>query len=51
MWVQGDTLCSAYPRLLSSCGYVFRNPSGSPRHQNEFRYDTGHKTYEFSIEP
>ncbi|TJV23131.1 MAG: guanylate cyclase, partial [Mesorhizobium sp.] len=24
MWVQGDSLCTAYPRKLTGCGAVFR---------------------------
>lgn len=51
IWIQGDSLCSAYPQLLASCGYVFRNPGGSATDQNEYRYDTRFNDYEFSVKP
>ena len=36
-WVQGNFLCSAYPKALTSCGAVFRNPSGTREQENEYR--------------
>ena len=49
MWVQGDSLCSAYPRLLTGCGAVFRNPSGTSGATNEYILLSRFKRYEFSV--
>jgi adenylate cyclase len=49
MWVQGDSLCSAYPRKLTGCGAVFRNPSGTSRATNEYILLSRFKRYEFSV--
>jgi adenylate cyclase len=48
-WVQGNFLCNAYPKVLTTCGAVFRNPSGTREQENEYRsiYRTNH--IEFSI--
>ena len=35
-WVQGDFLCNAYPRDLTTCGAVFRNPSGTFDRNDEY---------------
>ena len=35
-WVQGDFLCNAYPRNLTTCGAVFRNPSGTFDRNDEY---------------
>lgn len=49
MWVQGDSLCSAYPRQLTGCGAVFRNPSGRSDATNEYILLSRFKRYEFSV--
>ncbi|ATU94649.1 adenylate/guanylate cyclase domain-containing protein [Phyllobacterium zundukense] len=35
-WVQGNFLCNAYPKNLTTCGAVFRNPSGTREQENEY---------------
>ncbi|HEX5078982.1 MAG TPA: hypothetical protein VFV80_07490 [Geminicoccaceae bacterium] len=35
-WVQGDFWCDAYPKDLTSCCAVFRNPSGTFEQKNEY---------------
>ena len=35
-WVQGDFLCNAYPRDLTTCGAVFHNPSGTFDRNDEY---------------
>lgn len=49
MWVQGDSLCGAYPRLLTACGAVFRNPSGTSEAMNEYTMLFRFKRYDFSV--
>jgi adenylate cyclase len=49
MWVQGDSLCNAYPRLLTACAAVFRNPDGTPAAMNEYTQLFRFKRYEFSV--
>jgi adenylate cyclase len=49
MWVQGDSLCSAYPRKLTGCGAVFRNLSVTPGAPNEYILLSRFKRYEFSV--
>jgi hypothetical protein len=49
MWVQGDSLCSAYPRKLTTCGAVFRNLSGTSGAANEYTLLSRFKRYEFSV--
>lgn len=49
MWVQGDSLCSAYSRQLTGCGAVFRNPSGRSDATNEYILLSRFKRYEFSV--
>jgi adenylate cyclase len=49
MWVQGDSLCSAYPRQLTGCGAVFRNPSSRSDATNEYILLSPFKHYEFSV--
>ena len=49
-WVQGDHLCTAYPRVLASCGALFRNPDGTPEAMNEFTMLFPlNSRYEFSV--
>jgi adenylate cyclase len=49
VWVQGDSLCNAYPRLLTACAAVFRNPSGTASAMNEYTQLFRFKRYEFSV--
>jgi adenylate cyclase len=49
MWLQGDSLCNAYPRLLTACAAVFRNPAGTPAAMNEYTQLFLFKRYEFSV--
>ena len=35
-WAQGDFICNAYPKDLTSCGAVFRNPSGTFDRDDEY---------------
>jgi adenylate cyclase len=35
-WVQGDFLCKAFPRDLTSCGAIFRNSFRTPGRQDEY---------------
>ncbi|MER8436618.1 hypothetical protein NKH36_25600 [Mesorhizobium sp. M1312] len=49
MWVQGDSLCSAYPRKLTGCAAVFRNLSDTSGATNEYILLSRFKRYEFSV--
>ena len=48
-WVQGNFLCNAYPKDLTSCGAVFRNPSGTREQENEYRSIYRSGGFEFSV--
>ena len=48
-WVQGNFLCSAYPKILTGCGAVFRNPSGTRERENEYRSIYHSNSIEFSV--
>lgn len=48
-WVQGDFLCNAYPRHLTNCGAIFRNPSGSFERRNEYLAVYHWDRVEFSV--
>ncbi|CAN7215622.1 guanylate cyclase [Phyllobacterium sp. LjRoot231] len=48
-WVQGNFLCSAFPKSLTSCGAVFRNPSGTREKENEYRSIYRTNSVEFSV--
>ncbi len=48
-WVQGNFLCSAFPKSLTSCGAVFRNPSGTREQENEYRSIYRTNSVEFSV--
>lgn len=47
-WVQGDFLCSAFPKAQTTCGAVFRNPGGTRDGNNEFKMVLRLHEYEFS---
>ena len=48
VWVQGNFLCNAYPKDLTSCGAIFRNPSGRRSRRTNTRPSTV-GTFEFSV--
>lgn len=48
-WVQGNFLCSAYPKTLTICGAVFRNPSGTQLGDNEYLLIYRSNRIEFSV--
>lgn len=50
----GDMLCLQSPALLlgrQDCGPIFRNPSGTPEHQNEYTYPNAYALKQFSAMP
>jgi adenylate cyclase len=48
-WVQAGYLCVAYPKELTSCGVIFRNPAGTREHSDEYQYIFPLARYEFSV--
>jgi hypothetical protein len=48
-WVQGNFLCNAYPKALTTCGAIFRNPSGTLEQRNEYRSIYRWNRFEFSV--
>ena len=48
-WVQGNFLCNAYPKTLTGCGAVFRNPSGTREQENEYLSIYRLNRIEFSV--
>jgi adenylate cyclase len=48
-WMQAGTLCVAYPRVLTSCGVIFRNPAGTREQNNEYQFVFHDSRYEFSV--
>ena len=48
-WVQGNFLCDAYPKSLSSCSVIFRNPSGTLEQLNEYQMIGRFNRFEFSV--
>ncbi len=49
---EDDVVCEWWARL-KYCGYVLRNPKGTPEEKNEYLFvtDTGVGIYRFSVEP
>jgi TolB-like protein/DNA-binding winged helix-turn-helix (wHTH) protein len=47
MWVQSDSLCTSYPRLLTECGPVYRSTEG----QEEYRLENRYHGYALSVAP
>jgi adenylate cyclase len=47
MWVQSDSLCTSYPRLLTDCGPVYRINEG----HTEYRLENRYHSYAFSVVP
>jgi adenylate cyclase len=50
-WVQDDFICVAFPRELTHCGAVFRNPGGTPAARNEYTIAFRFSRHEFSVSP
>lgn len=48
-WVQADTRCAAYPKDLTNCGALFRNPSGTLEQRNEYFLIQYYSRFEFSV--
>ena len=48
-WMQAGVLCSAYPRQLTECGAIFRNPAGTRQKSNEYQFIFHWPRSEFSI--
>jgi TolB-like protein/class 3 adenylate cyclase len=48
-WVQGNVICNAFPRKLTTCGAVFRNPVGRSELKNEFLSVYRVNQFEFSV--
>ena len=52
-WIDGDKLCSRYQgssEAIKVCGFVFRNPEGTPEAKNQFEWVGGARIYPFSVE-
>jgi len=37
-WTQAGALCTAYPKYLTECGAIFRNPAGTREQSNEYQF-------------
>ncbi len=51
---EGNKLCQQYEAVLMGrkhCGYVYRNPVGTPAAQNEYIYVSPYASYRFSVKP
>ena len=48
-WVQGNFLCDAFMSTGTTCGAVFRNPTGTPEGKNEYSAVFSIDRFEFSI--
>jgi TolB-like protein/class 3 adenylate cyclase/Flp pilus assembly protein TadD len=50
-WVQGDFLCRAFPRDLTSCGAIYRNTFTTPGRQDAYEafYRWEWEQFEFSV--
>ena len=48
-WVEGDFLCFFYPSRWRTCGFVFRNPSGTSAQKSEYLFITQWDRFEFSV--
>jgi adenylate cyclase len=48
-WMQAGALCTAYPKDLTVCGVIFRNPAGTRDQSNEYQFFFHWPRYEFSI--
>ena len=48
-WTQAGFLCVAYPKYLTDCGAIYRNPTGSFEHKNEYLFILRGGRLEFSV--
>lgn len=48
-WTQAGVFCVAFPRQLTSCGVIFRNPSGTLEDKNEYQFIFYDTRYVFSV--
>lgn len=48
-WTQAGALCVAYPRQLTACGVIFRNPAGTRETSNEYQFVFHWSRFEFSV--
>ena len=48
-WTQAGVVCTAYPKNPTSCGAVFRNPSGTFEQKNEYLMVYGANRFAFSV--
>ncbi len=48
-WTQTGFLCVAYPKYLTDCGAIFRNPTGSFEDNNEYLFILRGGSFEFSV--
>jgi TolB-like protein/class 3 adenylate cyclase len=49
VWTQAGVFCLAFPKDLTSCGAIFRNPSGSFEQKNEYLAVRRWNRFEFSV--
>jgi TolB-like protein/class 3 adenylate cyclase/Flp pilus assembly protein TadD len=48
-WVQGNFVCMAFPKYLTSCGAIFRNTFKTPGRQDEYTAVYRLEQFEFSV--
>ncbi len=48
-WVQGNFLCDAFPRELTSCGAIYRNVFRTPGRDDEYKAVYRWEQFEFSV--
>jgi hypothetical protein len=48
-WTQAGALCVAYPKILTGCGVIFRNPGGTREQSNEYNFVFHDSQYQFSV--
>lgn len=52
--IEGDLLCVEFPAAVlgrRDCGYVYRNPRGTPQEHNEYVRVALRAIYHFSVKP
>jgi tetratricopeptide (TPR) repeat protein len=48
-WTQAGCMCASYPKSLTSCAAIYRNPSGTFERKNEYLYIGARVRVEFSV--
>jgi hypothetical protein len=48
-WTQAGALCVAYPKDLTACGVISRDPAGTRDHNNEYQFIFHRPRFEFSV--